>query len=205
MIKNNIAQMRLEFEKKIKEAEIENKLSEPFEDCYFRVLKQMRQPTNKSDGYKTLVCLYKDKISEDPNINDLRECLKLYPITEEIIVNVGNEKYMKLPIEIESSRSWGDKSGKLSVQYVHDEYVMWISIPITGELVNIFDIRDRDVNSCEYDTYTSVHEEIRAGYKPTVQVYNFKGEQAVFYGGHNKLIDVDEINRIMKILKGEEK
>ena len=203
MIKNNIAQMRLEFEKKIKEAEIENKLSEPFEDCYFSVLKQIRQSTNKSDKYKTLVRLYKDKISEDTNINDLRECLKLYPITEEIIVNVGNEKYMKLPIEIESSRSWADKSGKLGIEYVHDEYVIWITIPITTELVNIFEIIDRDVDSCEYDTYTSIHEAIRAGYKPTVQTYYFKGKQVAFYEGHNKLIDVDEINRIMKILKGE--
>lgn len=204
MIKNNIEQMRLEFDKKIQEAILENALSEPFEDCYFRILKTERQQTDKPDGYKKLICLYKNGLCKETDVNDFRKCLELYPITENIFVYTGNG-YIKLPVDISTSKSWGEKNGKISLKYIHNEFIVWVYITITEELMDIFDVRKRDVTSSEISTYTSIHEARRKGYRPMVDVFNFKSKQIVFYGGHNELIDIDEINRIMRILKGEEK
>lgn len=202
MIKNNIEQMRLEFDKKIQEAILENALSEPFEDCYFRILKTERQQTDKSDGYKKLIHLYKNVLSEETDVNDFRKCLELYPITGNIIVYTG-KGYIKLPVDISTRKSWGDKNGKISLKYIHKEFVVWVYIDITEELMDIFDVRKRDVTSSEISTYTSIHEALRRGHKPMVDVFNFKGKQIGFYGGSVTLIDIDEINRVMKILKGK--
>ena len=204
MIKNNIAQMRLKFDKKIQEAILENAISEPFEDCYFRILKTERQQTDKSDGYKKLIRLYKNGPCKETDVNDFRKCLKLYPITEDIFVYTGNG-YIKLPVDISTSKSWGEKNGKIILKYIYNQFIVCVYITITEELMDIFDARKRDVTSSETSTYTSIHEARRKGHRPMVDVFNFKSKQIGLYGGHNTLIDVDEINRIMKILKGEEK
>lgn len=202
MIKNNIEQMRLEFDKKIQEAILENALSEPFKDCYFRIINSNMYPTENKNEYKKIIHLYKDGIDQKVNIKDFRKCLKIYPVTEEIPVNTGNG-YIKLPADIGTRKSWGDKIGILSVTYISGKYAIWIDLEIKDKIRDMFDIKNRDVTDCEMSTYTSIYETKNKGFKPMVETFNFKSHQIGFYGGNMKLVDAEEIDRIMKILKGE--
>lgn len=197
MVKNDIEKMRKEFEEKIQIALLENELSEPLGDCYLRFI---HLDKHSSDEPKKLFHLYKDDKVGEVVVADIKKCMEMYPATSGINVHIGNSKYIELPFYVRSLKSYGDKQGKLDISYIHNDIVVWMSLPIVGDLLDFFRVHKRNPVDSETSTYVSLVEARHKGLDIRIDNYNFKANQVGFYSGRNTLVDPVEINRIIEYI-----
>lgn len=182
---NDIEKMRREFDEKLANAIKENELNEGIEGYELRI-------------NKGTIMMHKSYISGvvSPSREQISEVLRKFPMTE---ATLYDKKY-ELPYVIHSSQHYGDKCGKLSIQWKYNEYTICVSMDIDKEIINeFFNVSKRETVDSENTTYASIQQYDKRGQicRYYVPVYNFKQQQQKYYGGTNLLLDEEEIFRIV--------
>lgn len=129
----------------------------------------------------------------------MRTIFEVLPITE----NIENKDYDGLvaPCFVSTKCGYRDKYGEMRINWISGDYEISCNLKIDSELIdNFLHVQKRNVVDTESSTYVSIHESIADGVIPVVPVYNFKKKQISYYGGHNVLIDIDEIKRVLDYL-----
>ena len=200
-MKADVEKIKAEYEQKIQEAIEVNKVLDILGDENFRIYISK----NYSNKDKKSLNVRAEDVCANLTIEQVGLVLSKLPVTEKINVHVGQSKYLQMDYKLQTRRSYRDSFATLDIEYVFNDYVVDIKLPIepNKQLSGFFADSHRNVEQSEITTYYIVSRPGRkaADVKVPVKVFA-NGEYVRFQGGYVTSMTEWACENIVEEIKG---
>ena len=192
----DIEKMRQEFERKIKCAEMSNKIeAEVGIECSVM--------ENGSCTQKGKEWLSFSKVTKE----QAGKILKMFPWTERSKTRGHNGKDIEISYVLSTSRSPKDMFTTLDISWIHNEWAISMNLPIdpTDHILMQYFKRDSyEIDDSTIGLYFGAVSEREKGYLKNVSLLSFNcGDVVRFYGGHHKQVSEGHAECIVAEIIGE--